>query len=401
MRGPQSALFGRNTLGGLVNITSARPSLDDWTGSFSVPFGNYGAWAMRGGASGPGRSGDKLGVGVSFAQVERDGFTVNDVTGNDVDSRSAFSAKAQMLWTPGSDWESAGDLQRRARARRRLRAQRRRRAAQPIRFTRRATSRGSPTATSSATTISARRAGRAGRRFESRPGFVNWKTQDVTDLDYTPLPLAHARQHGKGPPVHAGGAFRVGDGDAGRALGRARLRWQGGVFLFTQNYDQDAVNSYAPFVLSRPVPVDQHIAASRRSTTSASVCYGQGTFTFSERLDVAAGARVDYENKSATLDTFFDAGVRAATSVDAEDSFSNVSPQVSVAYRGPAGQDGLRDGRPRLQGRRVQSRLAAGQRGATARSTAWNFEGGVKTMWAGGRVSANAASSTSTGTTCS
>ena len=43
---------------------------------------------------------------MSISQVEREGFTVNDVTGNDVDSRSAFSAKAQMLWTPNKTWES-------------------------------------------------------------------------------------------------------------------------------------------------------------------------------------------------------------------------------------------------------------------------------------------------------
>src|SRR5688572_30342361 len=31
VRGPQSALFGRNTLGGLVNVVSSRPSLSAWT----------------------------------------------------------------------------------------------------------------------------------------------------------------------------------------------------------------------------------------------------------------------------------------------------------------------------------------------------------------------------------
>ncbi len=36
VRGPQSALFGRNSIGGLINVTSARPSLSGWTGSLSV-----------------------------------------------------------------------------------------------------------------------------------------------------------------------------------------------------------------------------------------------------------------------------------------------------------------------------------------------------------------------------
>ncbi len=32
VRGPQSSLFGRNTLGGLVNVSSTRPPLSAWTG---------------------------------------------------------------------------------------------------------------------------------------------------------------------------------------------------------------------------------------------------------------------------------------------------------------------------------------------------------------------------------
>jgi iron complex outermembrane receptor protein len=43
VRGPQSALFGRNTLGGLINVQSARPSLTAWSGQLAVPFGNYDA----------------------------------------------------------------------------------------------------------------------------------------------------------------------------------------------------------------------------------------------------------------------------------------------------------------------------------------------------------------------
>ena len=104
VRGPQSALFGRNALGGLVNVTSSRPSLTAWTGSASVPVGNFGTREVRAGVSGP--LTDRLAIGVAMGRRDRDGFTTNDVTGNDLDYRSATSGKAQLLWTPAANWEA-------------------------------------------------------------------------------------------------------------------------------------------------------------------------------------------------------------------------------------------------------------------------------------------------------
>jgi iron complex outermembrane recepter protein len=104
VRGPQSALFGRNTLGGLVNVTSLRPSLTKWTGSLSVPFGNYSMWDLRGSASGP--LGETLSAGGSFSYANRDGFTINTVTGDDLDYRSAFTAKGQLQWNSGKAWDA-------------------------------------------------------------------------------------------------------------------------------------------------------------------------------------------------------------------------------------------------------------------------------------------------------
>ena len=42
VRGPMSPLYGRNTLGGIVNVTSAKPSLSKWGGTVTAPIGNFG-----------------------------------------------------------------------------------------------------------------------------------------------------------------------------------------------------------------------------------------------------------------------------------------------------------------------------------------------------------------------
>src|SRR5262249_12593241 len=105
VRGPQSALYGRNTLGGLISIVSADPSRTKWTGSVAGPYGNYNAGDVRATASGP-LVADTLSAGFAFGYAGRDGFTRNDFTGHDLDSRSAFFGKGQLLWTPTPAWRA-------------------------------------------------------------------------------------------------------------------------------------------------------------------------------------------------------------------------------------------------------------------------------------------------------
>ena len=148
--------------------------------------------------------------------------------------------------------------------------------------------------------------------FSSTTGFLNWKTQDVTDLDYTPRPLLTRDNTEKDFQFTQEIRFASADTAPIRLTDSARLRWQTGVFLFTQAYEQDAINNYAPFVVGA-IPGQPAHAAVRRSTTSGSGVFGQGTVTFNDRLDLTAGARFDYEDKSATLENFFEPPILAGT----------------------------------------------------------------------------------------
>jgi len=388
IRGPQSALFGRNTLAGVINVASARPSLTEWTYSVGVPFSNFDSRNAGASFSGPVASG-RVGVSGSISYGRRDGYTRNVVTGNDVDSRSAVVGKGQLLWTPSSIWETRlivtgerardGDY-----ALNDLRALR----ARPFQVAR--DFEGRTDRDLMATTVLARRVG-SRVHLSTTTGFVNWKTVDETDLDYTALPLLRRSNAEKSFQFTQEVRVASAAGAPLQISENVPLKWQAGVFFFTQNYEQDAVNTFSPFVLSRfiPLAVRQHSPQSALDDVGVGV-YGQATATVGERVDVAVGTRVDYESKDASLNTFFTPAIAPGRLITPEKSFSNVSPQASVALR--------------LQpDRMVYAAVARGFKagGFNAASPAgleaygeehtWNLEGGVKTAWAGGRVTANAA----------
>jgi iron complex outermembrane recepter protein len=386
VRGPQSALFGRNTLGGLVNVVTERPSLDRWSGSFVAPFGNFGSTDLRGAAGGP--LGDTVAVGFSIGHNEREGFTTNAVTGNDLDFRSGTVFKAQALFTPRADWE-ARVIVSGERARdgdyglNDLGALRSR----PFQAARDFEGRTDRDVVS--TTVLVRREGPR-MTLSSTTGVVNWQTEDLTDLDYTPLPLI-TRQNGEEATQFTQEVRLASAANAPvRLSDAAALRWQSGVFFFTQNYDQHSVNNFAPFVLSpfMPFPVSQTSPEAALEDVGIGV-YGQGTLTFAENLDLTLGARVDHEQKDAQLDTFFSLPIAPPSSVTAEQSFSSVSPQLAVAYRVQPSQTLYATVGRGFKAGGFNPVSPAGSESYGEEHT-WNVEGGVKTAWAGGRVTANA-----------
>lgn len=387
VRGPQSALFGRNTLGGLVSIATARPSTSRWTGSASVPFGNISAWGLRANASGP--ITDKVSAGFAIAHIERDGYTVNDITGNTIDDRSAFSAKGQVLWKPAENWEARVILSgERARdgdyALNDLATIRQRPFHSSVNFE------GFTDRDILSTAIQTRRTG-GPLVFSTTTGFVKWKTQDVTDLDYTPLPLITRDNTEEDFQFTQEVRVASADNAALQLSDSLTMKWQAGVFLFTQGYDQDAINNFAPGLISQqlPIPISQHSPLSELDDFGLGV-FGQSVFTLNQKLDFTAGARVDYENKSANLQTFFDPQISPPTTVDEEANFTEVSPQFAVAYR-------LKPEHT-IYGSVSRGFKAGGFNPASLPGSeaygeehTWNLEGGVKTTWAEGRVSANAA----------
>jgi iron complex outermembrane receptor protein len=389
VRGPQSALFGRNVLGGLVNVATARPSLTEWRGTAFVPIGNESARDIRAAASGPIAAG-RAGVGVALGYGTRDGFTTNTSTGRTIDDRSAFAIKGQLLWTPARDWETRVVVSgERARdgdyALHDLGSLRR------APFVAARDFEGHTHRDIVNTTVLARREG-SRVTLSSTTGFVSWQTDDATDLDYTAMPLVTRRNVEDAFQFTQEVRLASAPNAAVRLGDRASLRWQAGVFLFTQSYEQDAANTFAPFLLSRllGVPVQQTSPQSELDDAGVGL-YGQGTVTLRERFDVTGGLRVDHEAKDARLSTFFTpTTVAPPRDVVSDRSFSNVSPQVAVAYRPAAGRTVYAAVSSGFKAGGFNPASPPGFEAYTEEHT-WHAEAGVKSVGWNGRLSASAA----------
>ena len=294
VRGPQSALFGRNTLGGLSTSSSARPSLSAWTGSC------LGAIRQRelDGDCAPAPAGPLVSgrLGASFAMVygQRDGYTTN------VDHRQR-SRLARGVCRQGRS--CCG--RRRPRGRRASSSTASARATATMRLNDLGGLRDRPV--HGRARLRGLHPSRPVRDHDPQPprrrrafavtattGLLSWNTEDATDLDYTPLPLLRAQQRRRGVPVHAGGARGLGGQRARTALGldgpalagrrvllHAELRTERGEQL-------RAVRAVALRAVSRRAAVP----AGRRSTTSASACSARARWSSARSVDLTAGLRV-------------------------------------------------------------------------------------------------------------
>jgi iron complex outermembrane recepter protein len=387
VRGPQSPLFGRNTLGGIVNVVSARPSMSDWTGAVIAPFGNVGQKEVRGNVSGP--IGSKAAIGIAAGTQRRDGYTANAITGNDLDWRDGTFAKAQVMVLPNANWEgrfiyahernrdgdyALGDLDA-------IRAT-------PFRVAR--DFEGFTNRDINSATFNLRGTG-ASFAIESTTGFVKWDTLDATDLDYTPLPLA-TRTNDEGDRQFTQEVRIASPENAPYQLANAiTMKWQAGIEYFNQAYEQDAVNTLSPFVLSPQIPFRVAMHSPEAQIDNAGIgIFGRTTFTFNDRLDVTAGLRFDRESGDAVLRTFYDPVIAPPNVVAAEQTFSDVSPQVAFGYRV--------DDRTNVYASAARGYKAGGYNPAALPGSeaygeehAWHVEAGVKSSLAGGKVAATAA----------
>ena len=103
VRGAQGTLYGRNTLGGVINQLS-RATSPQSDASGSLGFGDHGRKDARGRYSTPltTLADGALGATLSGGYAARDGYNLNTFTGQKLDDRSALFGQGQLQWQRGA-----------------------------------------------------------------------------------------------------------------------------------------------------------------------------------------------------------------------------------------------------------------------------------------------------------
>ncbi|MDD5261301.1 MAG: TonB-dependent receptor [Methylacidiphilales bacterium] len=393
VRGSQGELYGRDTVGGLINITSRPPGLTSWHMDTEGNYGNYDFREAQLSASGPIVS-NELGLGLGGGYTARDGYTKNDFTGHDLDSRNDFFGKGQLLWRPESDWEirllfagerdhdgdyALGDLGM-------IRADPHHVSHDFEGYTHRYVM--SPTLW----------VGYKGETvdFTMITGLVHWQTEDLTDLDYTSDPSLYSTRRNTEKELQFSEEFRFASSkDTPLELADdLKLKWQAGVFTFTQDYKQDAFNDLSSSFagLGPGFRLTQRQNADLQDVGTG--VYGQSTLTAWDKLDFTFGLRCDWEQKDANFQTTTTVplpppfGGVFPSSVAASKDYTDVSPHFGLGYH--VTKDHLVYATV-TQGYKAGGFNASAPAGSESygEEHTWDYELGCKTEWLNKRLLAN------------
>ncbi|HET9160573.1 MAG TPA: TonB-dependent receptor, partial [Caulobacteraceae bacterium] len=99
LRGPQGTLHGRNATAGVINVISAKPNLQEFSGWLKGEVGNYHAKRVSAMVNVPVIE-DVLAVRLAGALTSRDGFDYNATTKHAVNGRDLWSARLTVGFQP-------------------------------------------------------------------------------------------------------------------------------------------------------------------------------------------------------------------------------------------------------------------------------------------------------------
>lgn len=355
LRGPQGTLFGRNTIGGAVQVVTRAPG-NEFEGSVEATTGSRDRADVKAHVDVP--LSDSVATSISVASLHQDGYGKRLVTGQDTGNINNNAVHGQLRWNLGADSKlliSADASRRRGHSSPEqllsnddsnpIQAMYNALVLAPQGFRQ----------ISAANFVSSRpneswagtpnhddydTRGASATFSWGNPGSLELKSitawrslKSATDYDFdgTPYPFLDqsvaVRQHQLSQELQLSGLTAA-----------SRLQWLMGAYYFRENVTEDQVGwIFAPIERTGSGPYDFQIlglglgyTTYLNQITDSSALYGQASFRIVDRLSLTAGLRYTYEKKELT-NANTGSVVRGPVSVS--DNWDALTPKAGVEFK--------------------------------------------------------------------
>jgi iron complex outermembrane receptor protein len=337
LRGPQGTLYGRNAMGGVINIITKQPD-NKTRGFIELNYGSYGQQRYSAGLRTP-LVKDRLFLGISALYGQQDGFYRNAFNQSGFDRANYFMGNYYLKFLASSRWSLTLNVKHnmnRNDGAFPLASSPQEALSDPFTVNQNAVGRLMDQVIN--TSLSANYAGK-GFTFTSQTAYQSnyrYYTQPL-DGDFSPIDgVTIVDDYGK-----KWNNVRVGTQEfrfTSPASSTSRFNWIAGTYGFYQNnpvkqgthFGNDAALVGAPF------PNFTSISTNTGKSFGLAV-YGQGTYAINPRLKLTLGLRYDYEHKKQSVLGEFqqDGDIAMVTQPDTSTTarFTAISPKASLAYQ--------------------------------------------------------------------
>lgn len=338
LKGPQGTLYGRNAMGGVINIITKKPG-NTTNGFAQVNIGNYGLQRYTAGVRTPVIK-DKLFFGAAGLYDRTNGFYTNDYNDSHYDKRSSAIGNYYLRFLPNSQWSitlNAKHANNRNRGPFALVFGADEAFKNPFHLNQNATTK--MIDNNFNTSLSLNHYGRAVQISSQTAYQSNHRYYtDPIDADFSPLDgMSIINDYGKKWNNVKAWTQEINLQSA--ATNMSKIKWLVGTYLFYQDVPVKQATRFGEQaqMLGAPDKNFSTINTSKGKGTGAAV-YGDLTYSLSKNLSLTAGLRYDHETRKQQVlgeyqkdpnpDPVFD--FRSDTSAKA--NFSALSPKLTLAF---------------------------------------------------------------------